>query len=69
MTSLFRGQRRRGHRRMEEEEYGAAEYGAEDGGEQYTAMQGDANPVSVAAGGSLFRRYAPSNKNILQKSS
>ena len=64
MTSLFRGQRRRGHRRMEEEEYGAAEYG-EDGGEQYTAMQGDANPVSVAAGGSLFRRYAPSNKNIL----
>ena len=47
--SLFRGNR---HRRMEEEEY--AEYGEEGGGEQYTAMQGDAAPVTVT-GGSLFR--------------
>merc|ERR1719195_664469 len=37
---------------MEEEEY--AEYGEEGGGEQYTAMQGDAAPVTVT-GGSLFR--------------
>ena len=37
---------------MEEEEY--AEYGEEGGGEQYTSMQGDANPVTVT-GGSLFR--------------
>ena len=51
--SLFRGNRRRGHQRMEEEEY-AGEYVEEGGGEQYTAMQGDAAPVSVA-GGSLFR--------------
>ena len=54
--SLFRGNRRqRGHRRMEEEEYGG-EYGGEytEEGEQYTAMQGDAAPVSVQ-GGSLFR--------------
>ena len=51
--SLFRGNRRRGHRRMEEEEYGG-DYGEEGGAEQYTAMQGDAAPISVA-GGSLFR--------------
>ena len=39
---------------MEEEEYGG-EYGGETGeADQYTAMQGDAAPVSVA-GGSLFR--------------
>lgn len=37
---------------MEEEEY--ADYGEEGGGEQFTAMQGDAAPVTVA-GGSLFR--------------
>jgi len=38
---------------MEEEEY-AGEYGEEEGGDQYTAMQGDAAPITVA-GGSLFR--------------
>jgi len=38
---------------MEEEEYGG-DYGEEGGAEQYTAMQGDAAPISVA-GGSLFR--------------
>ena len=39
---------------MEEEEYGG-EYGGEGGeADQYTAMQGDAAPVSVT-GGSLFR--------------
>ena len=37
---------------MEEEEY-AGEY-EEEGGDQYTAMQGDAAPVTVS-GGSLFR--------------
>merc|ERR1719237_1226173 len=53
-----RGSRQRGHRRMEEEEYGAGGY--EEGeqyagdGDQYTAMQGDASPVTTA-GGSLFR--------------
>merc|ERR1712198_306453 len=43
---------RRRHRRMEEEEY-AGEY-EEERGDQYTAMQGDAAPVTVS-GGSLFR--------------
>jgi len=38
---------------MEEEEY-AGEYEEEEGGDQYTAMQGDASPITVA-GGSLFR--------------
>merc|ERR1711868_235825 len=37
----------------EEEEYGG-DYGEEEGADQYTAMQGDAAPISVA-GGSLFR--------------
>jgi len=38
---------------MEEEEY-AGEYEEEEGGDQYTAMQGDASPITTA-GGSLFR--------------
>jgi len=37
---------------MEEEDY--TDYGEEGGGEQYTAMQGDAAPLTVT-GGSLFR--------------
>merc|ERR1711868_38690 len=37
----------------EEEEYGG-DYGEEEGADQYTAMQGDAAPITVA-GGSLFR--------------
>jgi len=49
---MFRGNRRRGHRRMEEEEYGG-DY-VEEGADQYTAMQGDAAPITVQ-GGSLFR--------------
>jgi len=51
--SVFRGSRQRRHRRMEEEEY-AGEYEEEEGGDQYTAMQGDASPITTA-GGSLFR--------------
>jgi len=51
--SMFRGSRQRRHRRMEEEEY-AGEYEEEEGGDQYTAMQGDAAPITVS-GGSLFR--------------
>merc|ERR1711962_1339480 len=54
--SLLRGSRQRRHRRMEEEEYGEG-YGGEagyEGEDQYTAMQGDAAPVTTA-GGSLFR--------------
>jgi len=57
MESLLRGSRQRRHRRMEEEEYGAGGYEGEQyagDGDQYTAMQGDASPVTTG-GGSLFR--------------
>lgn len=53
--SLLRGARQRRHQRMEEEEYGEGDGGYYEGeAEQYTAMQGDAAPVTTA-GGSLFR--------------